>query len=179
LLILTGCRRQEIGGMFWSELDVERGTWTLPKERSKNGRAHTLPLPAMAWSVINAVPRIASRDHLFGVRAGSGFTAWAANKTALDQRLGDTVAPFILHDIRRSVATRMADVGVQPHIVEQILNHQSGHKAGPAGIYNRSSYEREVRIALALWADHVRTLITGGERRVVAVYSSPSPKFVS
>jgi hypothetical protein len=56
---------------------------------------------------------------------------------------------------------------VQPHIIEQILNHQSGYKAGPAGIYNRSSYEREVRAALALWADHVRTLVDGGERKVI------------
>ena len=69
---------------------------------------------------------------------------------------------FRLHDLRRTVATRMADLGVQPHIIEQILNHQTGHKRGPAGIYNRSSYEREVRGALALWADHVRR--GGGQR---------------
>jgi hypothetical protein len=61
----------------------------------------------------------------------------------------------------------MADIGIQPHIIEQILNHQSGHKRGPAGIYNRSSYEREVRAALALWADHVRTLVEGGGRKII------------
>jgi hypothetical protein len=61
----------------------------------------------------------------------------------------------------------MADLGVQPHIIEQILNHQSGHRAGVAGTYNRSPYEREVRNALALWAEHVRTLVEGGERKVV------------
>ena len=67
----------------------------------------------------------------------------------------------------------MADLGVQPHIIEQILNHQSGHKAGLAGIYNRSSYEREARAALALWANHVRTLVEGGERKVVPMRQVP------
>jgi len=56
---------------------------------------------------------------------------------------------------------------VQPHIIEEILGHTSGHKSGVAGIYNRSVYEREVRAALALWQDHVRTLVEGGERKVV------------
>jgi hypothetical protein len=62
----------------------------------------------------------------------------------------------------------MANIGVQPHIIEQILNHQSGHRRGDAGIYNRSPYEREVRAAMALWSDHVRSLIEGGERKVLA-----------
>ncbi len=174
LMVLTACRRQEIGGMRWSELDAERGTWTLPGGRSKNGRAHTLSLPAMAWDIIRSVPRLAGRDQLFGVSAGDGFTAWAQAKAALDQRLGDTVAPFVLHDIRRSTATRLADLGVQPHVIEQILNHQSGHRSGVAGIYNRSSYEREVRTALTLWADHIRALVDGGERKVVAFAQSPA-----
>jgi integrase len=167
LLVLTACRRQEIGGMRWSEVDPQAGTWTIPSERSKNGRAHTLPLPAAAWDIIERVPRRAHRDHLFGLVADAGFTRWAA-KADFDQRLGTDVAPWTMHDLRRSVATRMADLGVQPHIIEQILNHQSGHKRGPAGIYNRSSYEREVRSTLAMWADYVRTLVEGGERKVLA-----------
>jgi integrase len=166
LQMLTGCRRQEVGSMCWSELDAQRGTWTIPSERTKNKRAHTLPLPPAAWDIINRVPRLAHRDYLFGTRA-EGFRAWAEGKAELDKALGDTVAPFVLHDIRRTVATRLADLGVQPHVIEQILNHQSGHKAGIAGIYNRSSYEREVRAALAMWADHVRALVVGGERKVV------------
>jgi hypothetical protein len=72
-----------------------------------------------------------------------------------------------VHDIRRSVATRLADIGVAPHIIEQILNHHSGHRAGPAGVYNRSNYPNEVRNALGMWADHIRTLVEGGERKVV------------
>jgi integrase len=167
LLILTGCRRQEVGGMRWSELDSDRGIWVIPAERSKNKREHSLPLPPAAWDIIQGVARMASRVHLFGVRADHGFTAWGVAKEDLDHCLGATVAHFVLHDIRRSVATKLADLGVQPHIIEQILNHQSGHKSGVAGVYNKSSYAREVKTALALWADHVRSLVDGGARKVV------------
>jgi hypothetical protein len=79
------------------------------------------------------------------------------------------VQPWRLHDIRRTVATGMADIGVAPHVIEAALNHISGHKAGVAGVYNRSSYEREVRVALARWADHIEAIVEGTERKVVAL----------
>ena len=164
-MILTACRRQEIGGMCWSEFNPD-GTWTLPAERAKNKRAHTLPLPPPAWEIIAGVPKMAGRDQLFGTRA-AGYTNWGPGKAALDRALGDTVAPWTLHDIRRTVATRMADLKVQPHIIETVLNHQSGHKGGIAGIYNRSSYSTEVKNALAMWSDHVRAMVAGEERVVV------------
>jgi integrase len=168
LLILTGCRRAEIGGMAWSELalDAPQPTWTLPSARSKNHKAHTLPVMPMMRDIINAVPRMATRNQLFGARASAGFANWGEGKRALDKRIG-IAADWHLHDVRRSVATRMADIRIAPHIIEQILNHQSGHKAGPAGIYNRSAYTNEVRNALAQWHDHLRALVEGGERRVL------------
>jgi integrase len=164
LLILTGARRSEIGGMAWSEIDFGRGVWTLAAARSKNHRPHTLMVMPMMQQILDTVPHMASRDQLFGFR-GAGFTSWSAAKARLNAASG--VTGWNVHDIRRSVATRMADLGVQPHIIEQVLNHQSGHKRGPAGIYNRSSYEREVRAALALWHDHVRAIAGGGERKVL------------
>jgi len=166
LLVLTGQRRSEVGGMSWGEVDTERGTWTIPSARTKNGRTHAVVLSALALSVIDAVPEIVGRDYLFGPRA-AGFTSWNRPKQFLDKRLGDQVASWTLHDIRRSVATRMCDLGILPHVVEQVLNHHSGHRRGPAGVYNRSPYEREVRAAMALWSDHLRTLIEGGERKVL------------
>jgi len=66
-----------------------------------------------------------------------------------------------LHDLRRTVATRMADIGVLPHVIEAVLNHISGHKAGVAGVYNRSQYGPEKRQALDLWAAHVEALAAG------------------
>jgi integrase len=166
LLVLTGCRRQEVGGATWTEFDFDRGIWTIPGARSKNHHAHTLPLPAQALAIIAAVPRIVDRDYLFGVRA-EGFLRWADGKAALDARAG--VADWVLHDIRRTVATRMADLGVAPHVIEAILNHQSGHKSGIAGTYNRSSYANETRAALALWADHVTALVSGRPRKITAM----------
>jgi integrase len=159
LLILTACRRAEIGDMSWSELDD--GTFTIPEARSKNGKAHTLPVLPMMSRIIRDVPHMATRNQLFGVHA-RGFTAWAQGKTALDERSG--VTDWTVHDIRRTVATRMGDLGVQPHVIEAVLNHQRG---GVAGIYNKSPYANEVRAALALWEDHIHALLTGGERKIL------------
>jgi integrase len=164
LLILTGARRQELGSMTWDE--IEDGAWTIPAERTKNGRAHRLPLMPMAMDIINSVPRLVSRAQLFGTR-GTGFGGWSRCKEDLDKRCG--VTGWRLHDIRRTVATRMADLGVQPHIIEAVLNHHSGHKAGVAGVYNRSRYERDVRNALAMWEDHIRALVAGGERKILSM----------
>jgi integrase len=164
LLILTGCRREEIGGMRWSEF-ADDGTWALPATRSKNGKPHTLPVTPLMQKVIDSVQKY-DRDLLFGSARGHGFTSWAIGKSALDQRLG--LPAWTHHDIRRSVATGMGGIGIQPHIIEQILNHQSGHKRGVAGVYNRSPYQREVHDAMLRWSDHVRTLVEGGKRKVVA-----------
>jgi integrase len=171
LLILTGCRRQEVGGMMWSEIDLDRGMWTIPAARTKNGRAHTLPLPPAALAIIKNVSRRDGRDYLFGERA-AGFTLWSPEKRALDLRLGESVKQWRLHDIRRSAATGMANLGTQPHIIEAVLNHYSGHRAGVAGIYNRSLYEREMHRALAIWSERIRTIVTGGERKIVRIKSS-------
>jgi integrase len=84
---------------------------------------------------------------------------WDFAKNMLDKRLGDKVKPFTLHDLRRTTATGMANLGILPHVIEMVLNHQSGHKGGIGGVYNRSSYEREVRAALVAWADHVTALV--------------------
>jgi integrase len=167
LLALAGCRRQEIGGMKWSELDRERGTWTIPPERSKNKRAHTLALPAAAWAIIDSVAPRDGIDCLFGLK-GEGFRGWWTAKMALDRRA--RLEPWTVHDLRRSVATGMADLGVLPHTIEAALNHV-GQRTGVASIYNRSSCEREVRAALALWSDHLSSAVAGEQRKVVALRS--------
>jgi integrase len=167
LLLLTGARRQEVGSMAWSELDRERGTWTIPPERTKNKRPHTLALPAAAWAIIETVEHRDSLDGLFG-RNGGGFSSWSTAKKLLDERVD--IAPWVLHDVRRSVATGMADLGVLPHTIEALLNHV-GYREGVAGVYNKSAYEREVRTALALWSDHVRGLVHGSERKIIPIRS--------
>jgi integrase len=167
LLILTAARRAEVGGMCWSEIDMDKGLWSLPKERAKNKRALSLPLPPLALSIIKSVPARVDRDHLFGERAASGFTQWVLGKQTLDRRIAGKVQPWRPHDLRRTCATRMADLGVQPHVIESILNHYGGFRSGVSGTYNRSPYEHEMRVALALWADNVSSLVDGSERKVV------------
>jgi integrase len=167
LLVLTACRRAEVGGMCWSELNGE--TWVIPKERCKNGRSHQLPwLPLMA-KVIDGVPHMVDRDHLFGSRSDKGYSAWAEGKVALDARVG--FDDWVVHDLRRSVATGLANQGVAPHVIEAILNHWSGHRVGIVQVYNKSGYEREVKMALGMWCDHINTLVAGGKRKVVALHA--------
>jgi integrase len=166
LLILLGQRRQEIGAMAWGELDLDAGTWTLPKERAKNGKAHTLPLLPMALDIIRAVPQMATRPQLFGSRSGGGFTGWDAGKQALDKASG--VSAWTPHDLRRTFSTRLhEELNVAPHVVEALLNHFSGHRSGSARPYNLAKYLPQMRQALGMWEDSIRALVEGGERKVV------------
>jgi integrase len=170
LLILTGCRREEIGGLRWSEINLDQGTLTIPAERSKNHRAHTLPLSAMALDILRAVPQRDGRDHLFGQRS-DGFQTWAHSKRALLKAVG-AMKEWRLHDLRHTLSTGLNELGVEPHHVEAILNHVSGHKDVVAGRYNHAQYRSQMAQALALWADHVRAVVTGTAPKVVALKRS-------
>ena len=153
LLILTGQRRNEIGGLRWDEIDFERGLIILPSERVKNKRQHELPISNQVRAILERQPR--QNEFVWGRR----FTSWSVGKADLDSRLPEAeVKPFRLHDLRRTAATMMAELGVLPHIIEAVLNHVSGHKSGVAGIYNRARYADEMRSALQRWSDHVDRL---------------------
>jgi integrase len=167
LLILLGSRRSEVGGMRWSELNLKAGTWTLPAKRSKNGHPHCVTLPPAALAIIQAVTRRAERDCLFGDRAAGGFTAWGPGKLNLDARLGDAVAPWRVHDLRRTCATGMGDLAIPPHVIEIALNHRTNAKRGVAGTYNLSIYQPEVAGALRRWSEHVLALVVGREEKVI------------
>jgi integrase len=163
LLILTGQRREEAGAMGHSEIDLTRALWSLPRQRTKNGLPHEVPLSRTALEILGEQPRRNGRTLVFGEGQG-GFSGWGKAKLALDSRIaaaGAAVAPWRLHDLRRTVATGMAEIGVPPHVVEAVLNHLSGHKAGVAGIYNRARYVAEKRQALDMWAQHVLALTEG------------------
>jgi integrase len=174
LLMLTGARREEIAGMRWSEITLrDDGTtgWVLPAERSKNRRAHELVLPPMIRDLLPA-PRdergSVQRDLVFGARQGP-FSGWSNCKTRLDERIaelnkGTPIAPWVLHDLRRTFVTRLNDLGVEPHVIEALVNHVGGAaKVGVAGIYNRSAYGPQKAAALVLWCDHIGSLV--GVRR--------------
>ena len=174
LLILSAQRRDEVGGMRWQELDTEAGQWFLPSARTKNHREHVLPLVRDALALLPHC-RI-GRDHIFGDgprREGDqhrGFSGWSKSKAALDARIlaarkmvdagAKPLSHWTVHDLRRTAATVMADqLGVLPHIVEAILNHVSGHRAGVAGVYNRARYQAEMRQALERWGAYVSDIV--------------------
>jgi integrase len=182
LLILTAQRREEVGGMRLPEIDSDKNLWTIPGTRTKNHREHPLPLSDAAMALIAASPNRDGRDFVFGHgprRNGDrqrGFSGWSKAKAELDERIFEArkkaakdagedaskVKPlpdWRLHDLRRTASTVMPDrLGVLPHIVEAVLNHVSGHKAGVAGVYNQAKYEAEMRQALERWAEHIETI---------------------
>lgn len=165
LLMLTGQRREEVGDMTDPELDMKAALWTVPAWRTKAKREQITPLSPAAMAILHEAPRRADRDLIFSGGA-KGFSAWSGSKKRLDARIRATgQAPFdwTLHDLRRTAATVMADrLGVLPHVVEAVLNHVSGHKAGVAGVYNRATYLTEKRDALNRWADEVERICGRG-----------------
>jgi integrase len=169
LLLLTGCRREEVGSLKWDELNFNTGLMTIPGTRTKNGRTLELLLPALAIDILQSVPRRDGRDYLFGARGGA-FSGWSAAKLQLDARItiatGRPLAPWRVHDLRRTMRSGLGRLGVAPHIAELAINHVRG---GVEAIYDRHKYRREIGSALVLWADHIRALVEGGERRVVAM----------
>ena len=171
LLMLTGQRRDEVGRMRWSELDLGAALWTIPKERAKNGQAHLVHLSAPAVAILRALPKVeggkGSVDYVFTVTGKTPVSGFSNAKERLDKLTGDGTPAWVFHDLRRTAATGMARMGVLPHVVEAVLNHLSGSKAGVAGIYNRASYADEKRHALGAWGGFVERLTSGQGGNVV------------
>jgi integrase len=171
LLILTGQRRSEVGGMEWRELDFDRAIWTIPAARSKNKRAHTLPLSPQAVEIIKGLPRFSGSKFVFspGVTAPSGFSRakTRADRLIANASCGEPISPWILHDIRRSVASGMAALGVNLPVIERCLNHVSGSFAGIVGVYQRHDFADEMRAAMERWGRHVASIASSETSNVV------------
>jgi integrase len=163
LLILSGQRKSEIAAGTWLEVDLDAATWSLPPSRVKNKKPHIFPLAPKAVEIIRALPRFEGAEFIFtttGESTVSGFSRALRNlNREIEAISGRPIEPWTLHDLRRTAATRMGDLGVAPHVIEAILNHQSGSKAGVAGIYNRSLYAAEMKAALAAWARRVHEIV--------------------
>ncbi|MBZ0164886.1 MAG: tyrosine-type recombinase/integrase [Notoacmeibacter sp.] len=168
LLFMTGQRSGEVCGMTRSEVDVDRALWTLPGKRTKNGLTHVVPLAPAALEIIERAldkTEDESEAPLF-TRVGVPIESNAISK-AVRLKLQVADSSWTPHDIRRTVATGMAALGVQPHIIEACLNHISGFRAGVAGVYNRNQYEPEKRRALDMWGDHLGDLAASSDQKIV------------
>lgn len=171
LLLLTGQRRSEVAGMRWSELELEKELWTIPRERTKSNRTHLVHLSPLAMQIIESVPQ-GKNDLLFPGRSGRKHVmGFVIMKPALDTKMSTILRhklePWVLHDLRRTCASKMAQLRVPPHVLDRVLNHSSGTIKGVAAIYNRYEYLDERRDALNLWATHVEQLVNAKVKRVV------------
>ena len=161
LLLLTGCRLNEVAGMTRAELSDDGATWNIPGARTKNKRPHIVPLAPLAQKMVGT----GSEGFVFTTTGQSPISGWSKIKRRLDEAM--KIPPWRLHDLRRTAATGMAEIGIAPHIVEAALNHVSGAKAGVAGTYNRAAYAEEKRSALERWATHVQGLVSERPANVV------------
>ena len=166
LLLMTGCRKTEVFGARWSEIDAAEMVWRLPRQRTKNAHPHVVPLAPQAWAIIAAQPRFAGCDYIFttdGRRSIGGFSRLKSN---LDRSM-QPARPWVLHDVRRTAASGMQRLGTRVEVIEQVLNHRSGTFRGIVGVYQRHDYIDERRIALHRWADFVEQLASGQKRDTV------------
>lgn len=181
MLMLTGQRRDEVAGMVWGELAPDLSTWMLPADRVKNSNPHLVPLPAPVRELIATQPRLTRKDgepdFVFSGRVGQ-FSGWSRCKERLDaaihaarlkaaEEAGEDpkavkpMAPWVLHDLRRTLATGLQRLGVRLEVTESILNHTSGSRGGIVGVYQRHDWRDEKTAALDAWAAHVMAVVSG------------------
>ena len=151
LLALLGQRRSEVSEMTWHEVDMEKKVWTIPALRAKNGRTHFVHLAPRAVEIIRAQTK--RGDFVFQTASGQKFTAFSQMKAQLDNECG--VKDWVLHDLRRTVVSGMASLGIAPHVADKVLNHQSGTISGVAAVYQRHEFLTERKAAMEMWDRHV------------------------
>jgi len=181
LLLLTAQRRDEVGGMMWSELSADGATWTIPKERAKNGKAHVVHLAPAARAILAEVPRFVWAEPpgkeqppppnlVFTTTGKTPVSGYSNAKDALDAHIAKAHAkaaagagqaappplpPWRMHDFRRTAVTWMAGNGVAPHVADRLLNHVRGTISGVAAVYQRQQFLAERKAALEAWAGFV------------------------
>jgi integrase len=154
VLALTGQRREEVAQLKRDELDETGRVWIIPGLRTKNKKAHIVHLSEPVWRV---VAKTSDGDLVFGTSREKRFQAFGKGKRALDRIFG--VTGWRLHDLRRTIVSGMARLGVPPHVADKILNHQAGTISGVAAVYQRHDFLVERKEALDRWGSHVEQII--------------------
>ena len=179
-LLLTGQRRNEVSGMTWGELDLNKALWTIPGGRTKNDLPHEVSLSDAALSVIASLPRIRSdKGYLFTTNAETHVSGYSRAKTMLDKAMLDIareergqdveIPRWTFHDLRRTAVSGMARLGIALPVIEKVVNHSSGSFAGIVGVYQRHHFSDEKRTALQAWANLVLSTVETRPANVVSI----------
>ncbi|CAN7173412.1 tyrosine-type recombinase/integrase [Mesorhizobium caraganae] len=177
LLLVTGQRREEVGGIVSKELTLGADPiWTLPGERAKNGNQHSVPLSKLAVEIIAGLPKIGKRGFLFTTTGETPVSGYSRAKERVEARMVEilraeaeergedpeavkAIPHWTLHDLRRTVASRLAGLNINLPVIEKVLNHVSGTFAGIIGVYQRHEFRDEKRAAMNAWAEHLAALV--------------------
>jgi integrase len=176
-LILTLQRRDEVSGMARKELKPQDHNWIIPKERTKNGIEHEVPMSSAAWALLQGLPKIGKAGFVFTVTGETPVSGFSRAKDRLDAEIlkitradavqagkrpdeAEPLPHWTLHDLRRTGASGMARLGIQLPVIEKILNHTSGSFRGVAGVYQRHSFSDEKRKAMEAWASFVQSVVS-------------------
>ncbi|MFC4293549.1 tyrosine-type recombinase/integrase [Novosphingobium tardum] len=188
LLAITGQRLEEVSGLVWSELDKAAAMWSLPADRAKNNSASQVPLSPLALAELDALAKRKGRTDgwprrglVFTTTGETSVSGHSRAKRRLDRLVAElganesepmTVAPWRLHDLRRTFATGMQRLGVRFEVTEAVLNHVSGSKSGVAGVYQLHDWGPEKKAALKAWSDHITAILTEADSTNVVPLAS-------
>ncbi len=174
MLLLTGQRLREVSEMSWPELNLDAAEWKLPPERTKSAKPHIVPLSQEALAILRELPRWKSGDFVFTTRGGARpISGFSKGKASIDDKIAaarkkagaEPMPAWRLHDLRRTVRTRLAELGVPEIVAEHIMAH--GPRDPLVRTYNVFSYRTEKAVALERWAVRVRSIITPPPANVV------------
>lgn len=155
LLLLTAQRREKVVAMRWDEISID-GVWSIPSEKREKGNGGELKLPPTAVEIVKSRTRMGSNPYVFAAARGtSHMTGFAKMKMGFDAKLPE-VAPWRLHDLRRTARSLMSRAGVRPDIGERVLGHAIG---GVAGVYDRHTYDEQKADALLKLADLIQRIV--------------------
>ncbi len=157
LCLITGQRVGEVAGMERGELDLNAKVWKIPARRSKNKHEHHVPLTRIALDVLDGALADAGPALLFSLPPAvvSRYVWRAQAKFGME--------PWVIHDLRRSVITHMAALGIAPIVLGHVANHRSTTRAGiTLAIYSQYTYDKEKRAALDLWAQRLTAIVGTG-----------------
>lgn len=191
ILLLTAQRRSEVASMKWEQIDFDKAVWTMPPESTKSKRTHDVPLSRSVVNILNGLPR--GGPFVFSTTGKTPISGFSKVKGKIDaliaasqskysslntpsaQNLGpDAMPEWRNHDIRRTAASGMAEIGIAPHVIEKVLNHATGQISGVAAVYKRHSYNREKAEALNAWAQALETIVGIGNDNVITLQTTKS-----